>query len=171
MTFPEIPAGASVFVDANTLVYHFVPEPGLGPACRGLLERFARQELAGFTSAHVVSNVVHRIMTLEAIDRFGWPAAGIGRRLLRHPDNLRQLTRFRQIVEEIPGFGIRVLPITMPLVCAAAAISQQHGLLSGDALVVAVMREHGIVNLASHDADFDRVPGLTRYAPASITGG
>jgi len=59
----------------------------------------------------------------------------------------------------------------MPLVSAAAAISQQHGLLSGDALVVAVMREHGIVNLASHDADFDRVPGLTRYAPAPITGG
>jgi len=38
--------------------------------------------------------------------------------------------------------------------------------LSGDALVVAVMREHGLVNLASNDADFDRVPGLTRFAPA-----
>jgi len=171
MTFEDIPPRASVFIDANTLVYHIGPDPEFRPACQGLLERCARQELAGFTSAHVVSNVAHRVMTLEAIDRFGWPAAGIGRRLLRHPDNLRQLTRFRQIVEDIPGFGIQVLPITMPLVSAAAAISQQHGLLSGDALVVAVMREHGIVNLASHDADFDRVPGLTRYAPAPITGG
>ena len=38
MTFTDIPAGASVFVDANTLVYHFVPEPGLErrrPGCRG----------------------------------------------------------------------------------------------------------------------------------------
>jgi predicted nucleic acid-binding protein len=51
-------------------------------------------------------------------------------------------------------------------VSAAAAITQQVGLLSGDALVVAVMQEHGLVNLASHDADFDRVPGLRRYAPA-----
>lgn len=49
---------------------------------------------------------------------------------------------------------------------AAAQISQQTGLLSSDALVVAVMQEHGLTNLASHDADFDRVPGLTRYAPA-----
>jgi predicted nucleic acid-binding protein len=127
MTFTDIPAGATVFVDANTLVYHFGPNPSLGPACRALLERFARQELVGYTSAHVVSN---------------------------------------QVVDEIPGFGIQVLPVTMHLVSAAAAISQQHGLLSGDASVVAVMREHGLVNLASHDADFDRVAGLTRYAPA-----
>jgi len=166
MTFKDIPHGTSVFIDANTLIYHLGPDPDFRPACQDLLERCARQELVGFTSAHVASNVAHRIMILEAMDRFGWPAAGIGRRLLRHPDDLRQLTRFRQVVEEIPGLGIQVLPITMGHVSAAAAISQQHGLLSGDALVVAVMREHGIVNLASHDADFDRVAGLTRYGPA-----
>jgi predicted nucleic acid-binding protein len=76
------------------------------------------------------------------------------------------LTRFRQAVDEIPAFGIQVLPFTAGLVSAAAAISQQHALLSGDALVVAVMREQGLAHLASHDADFDRVPALTRYAPA-----
>lgn len=75
------------------------------------------------------------------------------------------LTRFRRAVDEIPAFDIQVAPITMRLVSAAAAISQQHGLLSGDALVIAVMHEHGLVNLASHDSDFDRVPGLLRYAP------
>jgi predicted nucleic acid-binding protein len=44
--------------------------------------------------------------------------------------------------------------------------SERHELLTGDALIVAVMQEHGLTNLASNDADFDRVPGLTRYAPA-----
>jgi predicted nucleic acid-binding protein len=166
MTFTDIPPGESVFVDANTLVYHFVPDPDFGPPCRDLLERFGRRQLIGFTSAHVVTNVAHRLMTLEAISRFGWPAAGIARRMQRHPDDVRRLTRFRQALDEIPGFGIQVLPITLPLVSAAAEISQQHGLLSGDALVVAVMREHGLRYLASHDADFDRAPGLTRYAPA-----
>jgi predicted nucleic acid-binding protein len=52
------------------------------------------------------------------------------------------------------------------LVLAAAGLSQQTGLLSNDALIVAVMQNHGLTNLASHDADFDRVAGLTRYAPA-----
>jgi hypothetical protein len=27
------------------------------------------------------------------------------------------------------------------------------------------MRRHGLLLLASHDADFDRVPGITRHAP------
>jgi predicted nucleic acid-binding protein len=44
-------------------------------------------------------------------------------------------------------------------------MSVQHGLLSIDALVVALMGEMGLSQLASHDADFDRVPGIVRFAP------
>ena len=51
------------------------------------------------------------------------------------------------------------------IVSTAAAVSQQHGLLSGDALVVATMRHFNISHLVSHDADFDRVPELARFAP------
>ena len=36
---------------------------------------------------------------------------------------------------------------------------------TNDALVITVMQYHGLTPLASHDADFDRVPGLTRYGP------
>jgi predicted nucleic acid-binding protein len=55
--------------------------------------------------------------------------------------------------------------IAPALIASAAAVSQQTGLLSNDALIVAVMRANGLTALASNDADFDRVPGLTRYAP------
>lgn len=34
-----------------------------------------------------------------------------------------------------------------------------------DAKIVAVMQHHGLTDLASNDADFDRVPWITRYAP------
>ena len=60
---------------------------------------------------------------------------------------------------------IQILSISPPSIAVATAISQQTGLLSNDALVVAVMQDRGLRNLASHDADFDRVPGVTRYAP------
>ena len=40
-----------------------------------------------------------------------------------------------------------------------------HGLLSGDALIVEMMQSRGLVNLVSADDDFDRLPGLVRYAP------
>jgi predicted nucleic acid-binding protein len=68
-------------------------------------------------------------------------------------------------VDDISLIGIQVLPVTGSLVSVAADISQQFGLLTNDALVVSVMRNHGLTLLASHDADLDRVPGLTRYTP------
>jgi predicted nucleic acid-binding protein len=48
---------------------------------------------------------------------------------------------------------------------AAAGITQQTGLLHNDARLIAVMRVHGLTNLASADPDFDRVPGITRFGP------
>jgi predicted nucleic acid-binding protein len=38
--------------------------------------------------------------------------------------------------------------------------------LCGDATIVAVMRDHGLTGVASEDADFDRVSGITRYGSA-----
>jgi predicted nucleic acid-binding protein len=71
MIFADLLAGAPVFVDANTLVYHFALDPRHGTACTQLLERVARQELVAFTSTHVLSDATHRCMTLEAIARDG----------------------------------------------------------------------------------------------------
>jgi predicted nucleic acid-binding protein len=166
MTFDDIPDGEAVFIDANTFVYHFTPHPRFGAACRTLLNRTLQQGVAGLTAADVVSDAAHRLMTMEACAVLGWPATGIARRMKRQPAEISRLTRFQTAVDEIPLSGIQILPITGQLVLAAAARSRQYGLLSGDALIVAVMQAHGLVNLASHDADFDRVPGLIRFAPA-----
>jgi predicted nucleic acid-binding protein len=164
MKFADLPNGSSVFVDGNTLVYHFQPHPGFGPACTDLLERIERQELLGYTSTHVLSEMAHRLMTFEACAAFGWPYAGIAQRLGNHPAQVQSLSRFRQAISEVFRYGLRVLTIPPDMIDAAAVVSQQTGLLSNDALIVAVMRGNGLTNLASHDADFDRVPGLTRYA-------
>jgi predicted nucleic acid-binding protein len=165
MTFAQIPAATSVFIDANTFIFHFTPDPVLGPLCKSLLDRIARQELNGITSAHILTNVAHRLMTLEAMSRFTWPMAGIVTRLKQNHTEIPNLDRHRQALDEIAEIGIRVNPITEQLVATAAVLSKQFELLSGDALVVAAMRAHGITELASYDSDFDRVPGITRYAP------
>ena len=38
--------------------------------------------------------------------------------------------------------------------------------MSNDALLIAVMQANRLTKLASNDPDFDRAPGITRYAPA-----
>ncbi len=165
MIFTDIPAGTSVFMDANTLVYHFAADPQFGPPCTELVKRIENKEILGFASTHVLSDVAHRLMTVEAMLLFGWPAASIAQRLRRRRADIPRLTRFRQAVDEVPLMGLQVLPVALPQVSVAAALSQQYELLSGDALIVAMMQAHGLTQLASHDADFDRVSWLTRYAP------
>lgn len=85
MTFADMPNGSMVFIDANTFVYHFTRHPQLAGACTSFLERAARDEVVALTSTHMLSEVAHRVMTIEAITMFGWPAAGIAQRLRRHP--------------------------------------------------------------------------------------
>lgn len=166
MTFRHIPANASVFIDANIFIYYFTPDPLLGPECRVLMERISKfRDFFAFTSAHVLSEVAHQLMVLEAAQSFGWPLAGITQRLQKHPAEIRKLTRFRQAIDEVPRLGVEVLPIERHLLPLAASLSQLHGLLTNDAITAATIQDRAIVHLASHDADFDRVPGLTRYAP------
>ena len=120
MTFADLAAGDSVFLDANTLLYHFTADPKHGTACTDLVERIERQELTGFTSTHVVSEVAHRLMTIEAALRFSRPFAGIAPWLKKHPTEVQQLTQFRQAIQEVPRYRIQVLTIPADQVCETA---------------------------------------------------
>jgi predicted nucleic acid-binding protein len=128
------------------------------------MQRIENQELLGFTSTAVLSEAAHHLMTLEAFLRFGWPSK-IVQHLKQNRAAVQQLTRFRQAIAEVPQLRIRILTIPEFLIETAASISQQTGLLSNDALIVALMRHHGLIRLASEDADLDGVAGINRYAP------
>jgi predicted nucleic acid-binding protein len=166
MNFADLLAGEIIFLDANTLVYHFVFNPLYGAACSHLLQRIENQEMQGLTSTHVLIEMAHRIMTIEAISTFGWPVAGIAQRLRKHPSQVQQLAGYNHAVDRVLQSRIQVLTIPPPLAAAGTLVSRQTGLLSNDAMIVAVMQANSLTKIASEDADFDRVPGLTRYGPA-----
>ena len=165
MRFVDLAAGQSVFVDANPLVDHFSANPNTGLACQSLLKRIAKKEIVGFTSVHVLGEMTHRLMTIEACTLFGWPYKGIAQRLARHPAEIAKLSAFRQAIDDVIAFGLQVVSVLPHHVSFAADLTRLHGLLYNDALIVAVMQDHGLQNLASGDADFDRVAAIKRYAP------
>src|SRR5262249_52013560 len=72
MTFLDLVAGDAVFLDANTFVYHFAPDLRWSSSCGQLLQRIQNQEIAGHTSAAILSEVAHRLMTIEARTRHCW---------------------------------------------------------------------------------------------------
>ncbi len=166
MTFADLVLHDSIFLDANTLVYHFSAHQIFGPAANQLMARVENQELVGYTSTHMLSETAHRLMMIEASTLPGWKQTKVKLRLQQQPTALRNLTLFRAAVETVLQSRIQTLAVAPTLIASAAVISQQTGLLSNDALVVAVMQTHGLIRLASNDPDFDRVPGITRHAPA-----
>jgi predicted nucleic acid-binding protein len=155
-----------VFIDANCLVYAATSDPQFGAACQRLLEQIENKKFQGCTSAHALGDLSHRLMTIEAALLFGRPMTGIANWLRRHPGEVQRLAQYRQSIDDLQAIPLPILPVTGTEVSRAADFSRQYGLLTNDALIVAVMQAHGLSHLASLDADFDRVPGLTRYAPA-----
>ena len=166
MIYADLPAGATVFLDASVFIHHFEPNALYGPPATEFLERIENQEITGVTTTHILSEVAHRLMTIEAMQAFGWKSAGIALRLRNHPAQVQTLKRFRQAIQEIPLFAVRILTIDPSWLDLAAEVSQQTGLLHNDALIIVAMRVHGLPNLASADSDFDAVPGITRYGPS-----
>jgi predicted nucleic acid-binding protein len=114
MTFTDLVRGASFFVDANIFVFYFQPHVLFGSSCTDLLRRIELRELSGYTSTLVLGEVAHRLMTLEASTRFGWPTKIVDR-LKQNPATVQRLVHYRSALQKIPQMGIQVLTIATPL--------------------------------------------------------
>ncbi|SRR6266446_5487686 len=165
MNLDQVPAGSQVFVDSNILVYHFQPHPRFGPMCHRLIERIERLDIEGCTSTTLLGEVAHRLMVIEAGTLPGWAGGKVLNRLKQQPSVVQHLTLFQTAVDAVLQSSIQVLSIPAALLSTAATLCRQYSLLTNDALILAIMQHHRLIHLASHDADFDTVAGLTRYAP------
>src|SRR5205085_5412509 len=139
VTFDDMAAGLAVFLDANCLVYEATADPTYGPACKRLLERIENKELSGYTSAHVLAEMAHRLMTIEVANRLSRPLSGMANWLRRHPAEVQQCKRHRQAIDELAAIPLSILPVNGSHISRAADLSIQLGLLTNDALIVAVM--------------------------------
>ena len=89
MKFIQIPANTSVFIDANIFIYYFTPDPIFGPECQVLMEQISKyQDFSAFTSTHVLGEVMHQLMIVEASKLPGW---GLGK-IKKHRPSIRNLS-------------------------------------------------------------------------------
>ena len=160
----ELPQGATCFVDANILIYHFVDMGDISAVCSAFLARVVRSQVDAVSTTACLADAVHRVMGVEAQERFGLVNGAVAW-LKRHPECIRELSAFRDAARQIEALALRLLPADSRGVLEAAELSGQYGLLTNDAIIVALMRRHGVTHLVTNDNDFDRVPGLTVWKP------
>lgn len=160
-----LPAGESCFVDANILGYALVELVPLTAPCRAFLDRVAAGEVIAFTSAGAVSDALFKTMVIEVTRRFVPPGGKALTFLQNHPEVIGQLTHYPAAVEGLTRLPLQLLPADWDAIRAGMRISVQQGLLTNDAMIVALMQRHQLTHLVTNDDDFDRVPGLRVWKP------
>ena len=165
MKLEDLPSGARVFVDANILIYHF---SGISLECRAFLQRCESRQVEAFTGVHILLEITHRLMVLEALQKGLITGGQPARKLKEQPEIIKSLRAYNQSVRQIPRLRIRVRTITSAIVRASETIRMQEGLMTNDSVTVALMRMMGLIDIATADADFDNVSHIRVYQPGDI---
>jgi predicted nucleic acid-binding protein len=69
------------------------------------------------------------------------------------------------MLDVVRALPVRHLTMGLETLAGAQRMSNAYGLLASDALILALMEEYGITDLATNDDDFDRVPSLRVWKP------
>lgn len=161
----ELPAGQTVFIDANIFIYHFT---GISQECSSFLERCERGELWGVTAVHILLEVLHRLMMIEAVTKGLVTSGNVVKKLREKPNVVKQLADYQTQTETISEMGIEVVGLTLDALKISHPYRRRDGLLVNDSLTAAVMEAEGILDLATADPDFTRVEGLRVYSPLDL---
>jgi predicted nucleic acid-binding protein len=162
MKLEDLPDGERICVDANILIYHFT---GISSECRTFLQRCEARQVEAFTGVHIVLEVMHRLMLLEALHKGLISGGQLARKLKERPGIVKSLREYNRSIQQIPRMRIRVRAITSAIVRASEAVRVQEGLMTNDSITVALMRQVGLTAVATYDADLGRIAGLKVTSP------
>jgi predicted nucleic acid-binding protein len=166
VSLDDIPSGSLCVIDTNILLY---AEEGVSMEAQRLLLRCARGELAGVLPQTVWQEVTHKLMMAEAmmkgLVKGGNPAA----RLAGKPEAVRGLNIYRAKVQAIMDLGLGFEECTMvDLTKTGFGLQEKYGLLTNDAVVLAVAMRLKADALVSGDKSFHAVTELTVRFPTDM---
>lgn len=165
MKLSDIKAGEWVVIDTNILVY---ANQGKSEECVQLLRRCASKDVHGIVPMPMVAELVHTLMLIEAREN-GWiERSNPARALAERPELVRRLSRYETSIREFLGIGLRLEPAVAVDVIEALSIQREFGLLTNDALLLAVGRRLNCSAMATADRIMAAVKGCVLYEPSDL---
>ena len=165
MNLSQIQNDEIVVVDANIILYALEHQ---SVQCEQLIRRCAMREISCIIPSVQFAEVMHRLMIREAQDN-GWVTGGNpARQLSGKPDRIRLLNRYESGIKSMLGMGFVMEPVLQEDFLVATASQRQHGLMTNDALLVAVAGRLRVEAVASSDLAIVRAPGIVLYSPTDI---
>ena len=155
--------GGLVYVDTNVLYMYLRSDPSHLPVIRAFLSRVVRGEVKACVGAPVVDELFYRLLLARLKDHTGRNANDVLRE-----DPVRAVSEHGPLVTRVIRQVLHLPNVSVHGVEEADAYHMldsivEFSLLPRDALHLVIMRRLGITDVASDDADFDRVPGLNRH--------
>ncbi len=160
----QLAASTDVFIDANIFVYGL---SGQSAQCQDFLERCAREELFGISLFEIVNEATHRFMLAEACSKRLITSESSGK-LRKHFGVIAHLSDYWKETRRILNLNLLLLATNEVIIYNAQPERQAAGLLTNDSMIVACMRDYGIMALATNHGDFERVSGIDVFKPDDI---
>jgi predicted nucleic acid-binding protein len=162
----EIDPGTRIFIDANIFLYVIFSHWRYAEPCGNLLKDVNSGNLSAVSSIIVLSEVFHRVMIAEVVERRCLDPRRAVKYLKENPDEVKNLCAARSSVEKIGEIAnLKIAQVGVEIMRLSLDFSRRYGLLSNDAIHLATMKNAGITNLASNDRDFERVEWLRLWKP------
>ena len=167
MSLNDIPSNSTVFIDSPIFIYHFTDK---SPECSEFLNRCAKGYFQGVTSVIVLIEVLHRLMTLEAVQKGLVSPGNIVRRLRENSTITGSLSDYYTDTLHIFEISIEVYPFDdgQNLLEESQFIRIDYGFLTNDSLNATFMKLNEVTNIATNDNDFDRMPSIQVCKPTDV---
>ncbi|MBN2355893.1 type II toxin-antitoxin system VapC family toxin [candidate division KSB1 bacterium] len=165
MNLTKLPDDEFVMLDANIFIYALQQQ---SQQCIQLLRRCAEEQVIGYIADNILAEVMHTLMIAEARDNNWITSANPARQLSEQPKRVMALLRYEGFLRDLLNMGLRLESLQREDFISALALQRQSGLLTNDALMVAMAMRLRIKSIASADQAFRRVKGIVHYAPDDL---
>ncbi|MCF8243446.1 MAG: type II toxin-antitoxin system VapC family toxin [Melioribacteraceae bacterium] len=165
MNLSRIPKQQTVIIDTNILFY---ANQRSSLQAVELLERCAAQEIFGIVPVHILAELIHIFMMAEARDLGLIKGANPAKQLSQSPNKVKSLYRYEGLIKDLLSIGLQIETIEREDFYAAISIQRLYGILTNDALLIAVAQRLRVSAVASADKIFEQVKDISLYKPGDL---
>jgi predicted nucleic acid-binding protein len=161
-----IESGTIIFIDTNIFLYKIFEHRKYAKPCSMFLKNINSGKYIGLISIFVCNEVFHRVMMAELMEQYKLEAKQVPRFIKDNPDAIKNLSAAWSAIDNIKEIeNLRIVGVGNDAFELALGYSRRYGLLSNDAVHLAIMKQEGVSTMASNDRDFEKVDWLKLWTP------
>jgi len=165
MNLLQIPQQQPVIIDTNIFVYAAQRD---SKQCIKLLEKCANDEMFGILPTHILAELTHVLMLAEARDIGLIKGSSPAKQLAENPGKIKALNRYEVLIRDLLSIGLKLESLQREDFLTAMSLQRQYGLLTNDALFLAIATRLRVAAVVSADSIFKNIQGIFLYSPDDI---